>query len=592
VEGIASRLGDRFRLLTGGPRVALPRQKTLRATLDWSFALLSTHEQILLPRLSVFAGGWTLEAAEAVGTAEGVTAPEVLDLLAGLVRKSLVLLEERQAQGSTMARYRLLDTVRQYGQELLLASGTADGVQTRFREWCLELAAQAEVGIEGSEQRVWSTLIEAELDNLRSVLAQGITDAAATETALRLATALRWFWPLYDHVDEGRWWLKVLLAAGSGVAMHVRAPAIYTSGRLADIVGDHEQAHPLYALCVPMFRELGDMSFLAYALHWLSWHAYRVGDSARGAALREESLHRFRTSGDKQGFAVVLSVLGNDAHGQSDYARAAAFWEEARDLFKELGIPWNRAMLALNLGEVALVRGDYVAAQAHYQEGLTLLQEIRSIDGIIACHCYLGEVAAVQGELEEAMAWFQQGLALCQNLDQSKKHVPSCLEGLGNVARLRGDHRQAVAWIEAALQGFREVGLPGPLARALTDLGHAVCAAGDGDRALTLYRESLMLLGAGGYKPHLIRNLEGVATIAATQGRPERAALLFACAASAREAIGAPLPPSEREVREHAMPAVRAALGEAASKAAWGAGQTHDLAMGVADALEVGSSRS
>jgi len=122
VEGIASRLGDRFRLLTGGPRVALPRQKTLRATLDWSFALLSTQEQILLPRLAVFAGGWTLEAAEAIGAVDGVTAPEVLNLLAGLVRKSLVLLEERQVQGSTRTRYRLLDTVRQYGQELLLSS--------------------------------------------------------------------------------------------------------------------------------------------------------------------------------------------------------------------------------------------------------------------------------------------------------------------------------------------------------------------------------------------------------------------------------------------------------------------------------------
>src|SRR6185312_12694380 len=124
VEGIAGRLDDRFRLLTGGPRMALPRQKTLRATLDWSFGLLSAQEQILLPRLSVFVGGWTLEAAEAVGAGEGLETREVLDLLASLVRKSLVLLEERQAHGIGTARYRLLDTVRQYGQELLLANGT------------------------------------------------------------------------------------------------------------------------------------------------------------------------------------------------------------------------------------------------------------------------------------------------------------------------------------------------------------------------------------------------------------------------------------------------------------------------------------
>lgn len=448
---------------------------------------------------------------------------------------------------------------------------------------------QVEVGIEGSEQRVWSNLIEAELDNLRSVLAQGIADAAATETALRLVTALRWFWPLSDHVDEGRWWLKALLAAGSAAAPHVRAPAIYASGRLADVVGDHDQAQPFYALCVPLFRALGDSSLLAYALHWLSWHAYRLGDTARGAALREESLHRFRTSDDKQGFAVVLSVLGNDAHVQSDYPRAAAFWEEAQALFRDLGIPWNRAMLVLNLGEVALVRGDYNGAQAYYQEGLTLLQELRNIDGIIACHCYLGEVAAAQGELEQARVWFQQGLALCQDIDQSKKHVPTCLQGVGNVARLQGDSRQAAAWLEPSVAGFREVGLSGPLALALTDLAHAVRESGDAERALILYRESLTLLGVAGYKPHVIRNLEGLAAVAAIQGQPERAAQLFAAAASAREAIGTPLPPCERAARERTVAAVRAVLGADAFEAAWAEGWKRHVVAAVPGALEADS---
>ena len=229
VEGIAARLDDCFRLLTGGPRMTLPRQKTLRATLDWSFSLLSAEEQIFLPRLSVFAGGWTLEVAEAVATGEGVEAQEVLDLLASLVRKSLVLLEDRTARGSSAARYRLLDTVRQYGQEQLVASSTATLVRGRFRDWCLALAQQAEAGIEGPDQLIWLIQIETELDNLRSLLVQGVNDAAMTGVALRLVTALRFFWALATRVDEGRWWLEALLAAGGAVSAAIRAAAIYAA---------------------------------------------------------------------------------------------------------------------------------------------------------------------------------------------------------------------------------------------------------------------------------------------------------------------------------------------------------------------------
>jgi predicted ATPase/DNA-binding XRE family transcriptional regulator len=597
VEDIAARLDDCFRLLTSGPRMALPRQKTLRATLDWSFGLLSAQEQTFLPQLSVFAGGWTLEAAEAVGAGEGVAVQEVLDLLAGLVRKSLVLLEDRPIRGGG-ARYRLLDTVRQYGQEQLLAGGTATRVRQHFRDWCLALAQQAEVGIEGPAQVAWLDRIEAELDNLRSLLAQGVGEVDTTEAALRLATALRWFWPLVARGDEGRWWLEALLATTSAVAADVRAAAIYTSGRLADLMGDYDQAHAYYALCAPMFRELGDTSHLAYALHWLSWHTYRRGDSVRGAVLRKESLQLFRASGDKQGFALVLSVLGNEAHEQSDYPRAMAYWEEAQALFRELNIPWNLAMLLVSLGEVALVRSDLARAQAYYTEGLTLLQELGQPEGIIASHFYLGEVATAVGEFDQAITWFQRGLALCQDMEgvRNNEHTPVGLQGLGNVARLQGDCRQAVAWLEASVAPLREISVSGPgksyLPRVLTDLGHALRDAGEAERALALYRESLALLGVAGYKPHLIRNLEGLALVAAMQGQPEHAAQLFAAAASARDAIGAPLPPSERVAHERSVAAVCAALGADAFEAAWTAGGAPGLTATVAEMLETGSSGS
>jgi tetratricopeptide (TPR) repeat protein len=268
-----------------------------------------------------------------------------------------------------------------------------------------------------------------------------------------------------------------------------------------------------------------------------------------------------------------------------------AYWEEAQALFRELSTPWNLAMMILSLGEVALVRGDLTRADAQYAESLSLFQDMGLHDGIIACHFYLGEVALARGEGEQAAGWFQRGLALCQEPDRlmNNEHVPAGLQGLGNAARLRGDYQQAVAWLEASMARVGEMSVPGParsyLPRVLTDLGHALRDGGEVERALALYRESLEQLGAAGYKPHLIRNLEGLATVAATQGQAERAAHLFAAAASAREAIGAPLPPSERAAHERAVAAVRANLGADAFETAWMFGASLDLRQAVAQAL-------
>jgi tetratricopeptide (TPR) repeat protein len=589
VEGIAARLDDCFRLLTGGPRTALPRQKTLRATLDWSYDLLSARERIILPRLSVFAGGWTIEAAEAVCAGEGVESKDVLDLLAGMVHKSLVLLEERGNRRAGSARYRLLDTVRQYAREILLAGGTDTVVRRRFRAWCLAFAERADAMIEGLEQETWLDRIDTELDNLRAVMARSLTDAEVTEAGMRLATALRWFWALRLRIDEGRWWLEATLAAGGAVSVAARAAALYAAGRLADLHGDRERAHALYTQCFPLFQQLGDNNRLAYTLHWLSWHAHRLGDHERGAALREESLRLFRESGDKQGFAQTLIMLGSDAQQQGDFVQAAAYWEEALTLLRELGVTWNLSVLLMELAGVARVRGDYAGAESYLAEGLTLYQELGFMDGIVAAHSYLGEVAAAQGELDQAAAWFQRGLALCGDDERQKVHLPQYRYGLGNVARLRGDYRRAIALFEESLTEIREAGVPGPLARVLTDLGYAVHDQGDAARAQALYRESLALLGSKGYKPHIARNLEGLATVSARHGQPERAARQFGVAAALRDLMGAPLPPSERSAIESSLAAVRAALGVDTFEAAWTVGRTLGLDEAVAEALRIGT---
>ncbi|MGH2389011.1 MAG: ATP-binding protein, partial [Chloroflexota bacterium] len=268
VEGVAARLDDRFRLLTGGPRTALPRQRTLRAALVWSYDLLSEQEQVLLDSLSVFVGGWTLQAAEAVcgvGGAEGerlggsadlpdVGTWEVLDLLDRLVNKSLVQAEER-AGGEV--RYALLETVRQYGQERLSAAGDAEATRRRHLAYFLALAEEAAPRLTDPEQGVWLGRLEADHDNLRAALGWA-RDSGVAEPALRLAAALWRFWATRGYLSEGRGWLEAVLADSEQRWPTARAMALNGSGILAHHQGEYGRAETLHEESLALRRALED----------------------------------------------------------------------------------------------------------------------------------------------------------------------------------------------------------------------------------------------------------------------------------------------------------------------------------------------
>ena len=212
VDQIAARLDDRFRLLTAGQRTAMPRQQTLRATVDWSYMLLSDPERALLRRLSVFAGGWAFEAAEAVAAGDGIHTYAVLDLLPQLVDKSLVIAEEQRGA----VRYRLLETIRQYARDRLQEAGEAERTRDRHLTYFLQLAEEAEPKLRGSEDRLFLVRLEEEHANLRLALEWGLTPSARGDAALRLSGALTWFWWLRSYHDEGRRWLARALAATPG----------------------------------------------------------------------------------------------------------------------------------------------------------------------------------------------------------------------------------------------------------------------------------------------------------------------------------------------------------------------------------------
>src|SRR5215203_460020 len=374
VEQISSRLEDSFALLTGGSRTALPRQRTLRAAIGWSYELLSEEEQVLLGELSVFAGGFALESAESVCSGEGIEEPEVLDLLTALVDKSLVQASEQGGE----AHYRLLETVRQYGREKLEKAGTEPNIRRRHAEFFLRFAERAEPRINGKERELWLARLDAEHDNLRAALAW-TQESVEAEMGLRLAGALSWFWFHREYWSEWRRWLDGMLAiresAGGPGPAAARAKALSGAGFLAWMQGDQGQARSQLEESVALWRAVGDKQGLAQALRFLSGSFESRGDYVAARPLAEESVKLFREGDDTFGLGISLSRLGITALAQGDYEVARAALEEGVEICREIEDDWALALALRNLGIGALREGDLEVAVARLAESLTVLQE-------------------------------------------------------------------------------------------------------------------------------------------------------------------------------------------------------------------------
>lgn len=373
IEEINARLGDRFKLLTGGTRTALPRQQTLRATLDWSYDLLREAENALFARLSVFVGGWTLEAAENVCVGENIEVWEVLDLLTALADKNLVVAEERN--GAT--RYRLLETVRQYARDRLRERGEDAHWEGRHLAYFLALAEEAEPQLTGANQLVWLDRLEAEHDNLRAALAWSSALGGDIAGGLQLAGALCRFWFVRGHLREGRDWLAgVLAAAPSGQLAAARAKALHGAGGLALQQTDYPAAWALSGESLAIRRNLGDKRGIATSLISVANVALMQRDFQSARALYEESVALFRELGNQWGIAVSLNNLGIMAHEQSDYLSARALHSESLTIRRQLGDRWGIAGSLNNLGTVARGQGDYTSARAFHSESLAIRAEL------------------------------------------------------------------------------------------------------------------------------------------------------------------------------------------------------------------------
>jgi predicted ATPase/transcriptional regulator with XRE-family HTH domain/Tfp pilus assembly protein PilF len=455
------RLERRLSVLSGGAQDLPARQQTMQAAIGWSYELLDAATQRLFRRLSVFVGGWTLAAAEAVCGLPGGGEQALVAELASLVDQSLAHPDEHgQADGEP--RFRMLETIRAYGLEQLEICGEALLLQRAHAEYYLALADTAEPKLKGTEQALWIERLEREHDNLRAALwwAQA---QEQVEMGLRLAAALGRFWELHGHLREGRVWLERLLAAaeGSVVAIPVWAKALYVAGRLAYRQGDYAPATPLLQQSLALARAVGDVPEIARTLGTLGILAMAQGDYDGATVLLEESLALRRDLGDRWGLAAGLDDLGTIAHLRGDHERAAVLKAESLDLARAAGDRSQIAIALHNLGWVVHAQGDGRRAAMLFEESLAIRREVGDTRGVATMLCSLGHLVHTQGDESHAAALLQESLILAQAVGD-KGIMARCLEDLADIARAQGRAERAARLFGAAATQREAIGAPIP----------------------------------------------------------------------------------------------------------------------------------
>jgi predicted ATPase/DNA-binding SARP family transcriptional activator/DNA-binding CsgD family transcriptional regulator len=380
VEQICERLNESLKLLVGGSRTAVPRQLTLRGTLDWSYELLSEPEQKLFGRLSVFAGGFTLEATEVVGSGNDLEDEDALELLSRLVEKSLVMVTGEEG----VPRYRMLEPVRQYAQERLEESGESDAVRRRHAEFFLALAKEAEPELMGERQQAWAERLETEHDNLRAALLWSLENKP--ETALRLAGTLAHFWEIRSRFLEGSRWLEAALRQSGRTEAATRAPVLTEAGTFAWHRGDYEHSGVLQREALALYRQQGDEGGVAFSLMCLGNQQCEKGDDEGAVPFLEEALVLSRRIGDKRTIAYTLWNLAEVARHRGDYGQAKTLGLESQALSREMADKWQLARITGWLGVVTVYSSDdHDAAEGFLKESLALNREIGSLEYVAYC---------------------------------------------------------------------------------------------------------------------------------------------------------------------------------------------------------------
>jgi predicted ATPase/class 3 adenylate cyclase len=527
VAQLAQRLDDRFRLLTGGGRTVVARQQTLRALIDWSYDLLSDIERLLLRRLSVFVNGWTLEAAEAVCAGDGLARDAVLDGLAHLVDKSLATMRERGG----MARYTMLETVREYAREKLVDSGEAQALRQRHFDHFLERVVDASNAPSDSAAHPRLAL---DYENLHAALEWIQAEPNSSERELLFAGSM----------------FTAAMVLGRGAELY----RILTAA---------------LARSDPAARTLGRTRAISSA----AGLAAQRGDYRAAAALGEEAIGLLRTLGSKRELAFALvskaRALRNDPVASSLAAN------EGRDLFQEIGDTWGLAMANFILADGALEHGDYAAARVGITESLALFRKLGDVSRSSSPLLSLGRLACIEGDYSGARALVEQALAIRrERTPDNPIMIAIALNSLGEVGRCEGNPTGAAPLFEEALRLAREPGDEMIASWSLHNLGHIALHSGELWTAAARFRESLIYRALEGPSVNVAAGLAGLAGIALRRGAFAEAGRLFGAVEAMLDSVRGVLAPADQAVRKADLTTARARVGEDSVAAALEAGRT------------------
>lgn len=569
VDELARRIDDRFSLLTGGLRTALPRQRTLRALVDWSYELLPTAERVVLDALAVFAGSFSLDAAEHVCTDAAGGSAGVLDAIGQLVAKSLLIAD---LQDGSVTRYRLLETIRQYASEKLAEDGAAERVRQRHLEYFERLATAGASALAGPMALEWLDRLEAEHDNLRAAL-DGSANADPAGYA-RLAGALRYFWDTHGHYAEG--WARLERALALHTARdQVRLDALIGAGLSGYKLAHTQRSDDLLSEAATLAQDLGNAGSEAEAMLWLACNRMHSQGPDGYEPLLLRGLPLARTAGDRRLEALMLMELGRAALDRGQHAKAQGLFLQSVKLGSDAGCLIDTPSAIHHAGRCALEQLDFATARRLLDDALVQHRRTGNQHDAANTLVLLGQLALNEQRLDEARALSSESLRIFRALHDPKCGAKAAIAHAGVLSAM-GDGAAALAHAQSAAETYRELGFPLHQARALCKVGciHATLGHGAAARQalFTGLAEQQRAERDDAGLPELLE------MIAATHADDPVAPQLLGAAAALRERLNIPLLPSARTERERRHADVSAHHPAAAFKRAlaFGRSQTRD----------------
>jgi predicted ATPase/DNA-binding SARP family transcriptional activator len=530
VEQTLKRLDDQFTLLTSGLRSALPRHQTLRATIDWSYKLLSKQEQLLFGRLAIFAGGWTLEAAESVCGGNGIEMHGVLELLTPLLNKSLIVVERKQ---ESEIRYRLLETVRQYAIEKLIESGEEENIRTRHLNCFLQFSEQAEPALRGPTQIMWMSRLKDERDNIRTALNWAVK--TNVEAGLFLSGRLTMFWENLDVQEGSRWLERFTQKPASEIYPLARACALYT---LARLLGMHR----------------------------------RVVD---GRVMAQKCLDLYRICGDKSGEVDALLLLADI----EDPSRAGEFCQQGLTLARLINDKWRTALALYSSGYGQSDRFFYV------EEALGLFQEVGDFRYTAECMVELGRLEMLNNNIEVAQKLLDAANTLFRQLNM-KSGTSYMLQAYARIAAIKGDYETASMRLQECLDFDKQYGYHTSSLWAQSLLAYLALYRREIAKAHELFIKTVKAFYQDQIEIGVAFTLEGTAGLCIVVDKPEIAAQLLGWADAMRKRIDDPRPPLEQADVDKTIAACIAKMGEVAFSDVYDEGQKMSMDEAVAYALD------